>query len=113
MLGGWATVFGNKIAEKLRKSNGANKMSHFSHEELEHPFYGHEIYADREQEYIELLLRKYKNEVASEELKKKIWDELQMERYRGHIKIPFKIALRKDVYGKFPDYVEVILDTKL
>jgi DNA-directed RNA polymerase subunit N (RpoN/RPB10) len=84
-----------------------------SHKSSEHPFYGHEIYADKEQAYIEKLLLKYKNEVANEELKKKIFDELQMERYHGRLKIPFKISLRKDIYGKYPDYVEVILDTKL
>jgi hypothetical protein len=83
-------------------------MSHISH-----PFYGQDIYADREQAYIQSLLAKYKNEIVNEDLKKKIYDELQMERYHGRLKIPFKVVLRKDIYGKFPDYVEVILDTKL
>lgn len=84
-----------------------------SQEKHEHPFYGVDIFADREQETIEKILLKYKGETANEELKKKIWDDLQMERYYGRIKIPFKVVLRKDAYGKFPDYVEVILDTKL
>ena len=78
-----------------------------------HPFYGVDIFSDHEQTYIQNFLSKYKNEIPSEELKKKIWDDLQMERYYGRIKIPFKIVLRKDVYGKFPDYIEIILDTKL
>lgn len=81
--------------------------------EEEHPFYGHVIYRGRQEEYIEELLKKYKKEPATEELKKKIWDELQMEKYHGRITIPFKIALRRDSSGKFPDYVEVILDTKV
>lgn len=88
-------------------------MSQSPPEEHKGPFYGEPIYADREQEYIQGLLAKYKGEKASEELRKKIWDELQMERYHGRLKIPFKVVLRKDAYGKFPDCVEVILDTKL
>lgn len=88
-------------------------MKHFSSEDSEHPFYGENIFADREQEIIQGLLAKYKGEIANEELKKKIWDELQMEKYHGRLKIPFKVVLRKDSYGKFPAYIEVILDTKL
>lgn len=88
-------------------------MHLFSKKKKNHPFYGEAILAGREQAYVQGLLAKYKTEPATEELKKKIFDELQMERYHGRLKIPFKIALRKDAYGKFPDYVEVILDTKL
>lgn len=88
-------------------------MADFSEGDESHPFYGENIFAAREQAYIQTLLKKYRREPASEELKKKIWDELQMENYHGRIKIPFKVVLRKDAYGKFPDYVEVILDTKL
>lgn len=79
----------------------------------EHPFYGQWIFRQRQQEFVNKLLEKYKNEPATEELKKKIWDELQMEKHHGRLTIPFKIALRRDIYGKFPDYVEVILDTKV
>ncbi len=79
----------------------------------EPPFYGEEIYRNRQQDYIRQLLKKYKNEPVNEELKKKIWDELQMEKYYGRITIPFKVVMRKDVYRKYPDYVEVILDTKV
>lgn len=79
----------------------------------DHPFYGVDIFSDHEHEYIQNFLAKYKNEIPNEDLKKKIWDDLQMERYHGRIKIPFKVVLRKDAYGKFPDCVEVILDTKL
>lgn len=84
-----------------------------SQEKHDHPFYGVDIFSDREQEYIQNFLAKYKTEVANEDLKKKIWDDLQMEKYHGRIKIPFKVVLKKDYYGKFPDCIEVILDTKL
>jgi len=87
-------------------------VSHFSNHGS-HPFYGQEIYADQEQAYIQSLLAKYKGQTANEDLKKQIFDELQMERYHGRLKIPFKVVLRRDIYGKFPDYIEVLLDTKL
>ena len=83
------------------------------HEEHEHPFYGHDIYADREEEYIRNLLRKYRHEPVTDDLRKKIWDELQMEKHFGRVTIPFKIATRRDPTGKFPDFIEVILDTKV
>lgn len=83
-----------------------------SHDQA-HPFYGHEIYPNQEKKYIESILSKYRNEIVDEELKKKIWDELQIERYHGRIKIPFKVVLRIDTTGKFPNCVEVILDTKI
>jgi hypothetical protein len=79
----------------------------------DHPFYGHDIYPDRQQTYIQNLLSKYKGEPVTDELRKKIWDELQMEKHLGHVTIPFKIATRRDPTGKFPDMIEVILDTKV
>jgi hypothetical protein len=78
-----------------------------------HPFYGYDIIRRTQQEYIQNLLKKYRGEAVNEELKKKIWDELQMEKHFGRVTIPFKVVLRRDSYGKFPDYVEVILDTKV
>jgi hypothetical protein len=81
--------------------------------EKEHPFYGYEIIRRQEQEYIENLLKKYRKEPVTEELKQKIWDELQREKNAGKITIPFKIAMRKDAAGLFPEYVEIILDTKV
>lgn len=81
--------------------------------EQEHPFYGHDIIRRKEQEYIKKLLEKYQKEPVSEELKKKVWDELQMEKHLGRITIPFKLATRRDPYGKFPDRIEIILDTKV
>jgi hypothetical protein len=79
----------------------------------EPPFYGYDIIRRSQQEYIQNLLKKYRGEPVSEELKKKIWDELQMEKHFGRVTIPFKVVLRHDSYGKFPDMIEVILDTKV
>lgn len=77
------------------------------------PFYGRDVYRNQEQIYIQELLRKYENEPATEELKKKVWDELQMEKYHGRITIPFKVVINRDATRKFPEYIEVILDTKV
>lgn len=88
-------------------------MSQLPHKHIDHPFYGEDVYADQEQLYIQNLLKKYRHEPANEDLKKKIWDELQQEKSLGRLKIPFKVALRRDQSGRFPSYVEVILDTKL
>jgi hypothetical protein len=79
----------------------------------EHHFYDRVIVRREEQEYIKNLLRKYQKEPVSEALKKKIWDELQMEKHRGTITIPFKMSVRRDPYGKFPDLIEIVLDTKV
>lgn len=79
----------------------------------EHPFYGQEIYRQQQQDYIKLLLKKYKDLPVTEDLKKQIWDELQMEKHLGRVTIPFKIATRYDPYGKLAPYIEVILDTKV
>lgn len=79
----------------------------------EHPFYGVEIHPDQEEAYIKKLLSKYQNEPVTEELRKKVWDELQQEKYLGKIKIPFKVVMRRDERKQYPDMIEVILDTKL
>jgi hypothetical protein len=79
----------------------------------EHQFYGYPIYRHQEQEYIQNILKKYKDHPVNEELKKKIWNDLQKEKYLGNIKIPFKIAIRLDPTGTFPDCIEIILDTKV
>lgn len=78
-----------------------------------HPFYGQVIIRRQQQEYIHSLLEKYRHQPVSDELKMKVWDELQMEKHLGNITIPFKLAVRRDPYGKFPDCIEVILDTKV
>ena len=82
-------------------------------ESHEHPFYGYVIIRRKQEEYINSLMHKYQHEPVSEDLKKKVWNELQMEKHLGRITIPFKLAVRRDPYGKFPDLLEVILDTKV
>ena len=82
-------------------------------QEHKHFFYDKPIVRNQQQNYINSLLKKYKKEPATEELKQKIWDELQHEKSIGNITIPFKIALRKDPSKKFPDFIEIILDTKV
>ena len=79
----------------------------------DHPFYGKEIIRRTEQKYIHHLLRKYKNDPVNEELQSKIWNELQMEKYLGRLSIPFKVVIRKDINRQYPDYIEIILDTKV
>jgi hypothetical protein len=79
----------------------------------EHPFYGYEIYRNRQEEYIKKILKQFQNDPVNDDLKKKVWDLLQMEKYKGHVTIPFKMAVRRDPAGKFPDYIEVILDSKV
>lgn len=78
-----------------------------------HYFYDQVIFPQKEQNYIEKLLRKYRKREVNDELKQEIWDELQKEKARGHITIPFKIVTRRDPSGKFSEYIEVILDTKV
>lgn len=77
------------------------------------PFYGIDVIRRSEQAYIEKLLSKYRHEPVSDQLKEKIWNELQMEKYHGRITIPFKVVMRRDAFKKFPDSIEVILDTKV
>jgi hypothetical protein len=83
------------------------------HTEDEHPFYGIDIIRRQEQAYIKNLLKKYRHEPVTDELKGKIWEELQMEKYHGRVTIPFKVVMRRDALKKFPDYIEIILDTKV
>lgn len=77
------------------------------------PFYGVEILREREQKKIKEFLNKWKGKPADEALKKEIYDALLKEREEGRISIPFKVALRKDPSKIHPDYVEVILDSKV
>lgn len=89
-------------------------MDSFSEDHsAENPFYGTEICRSQQQELIQQLLKKYQNEKPSEELKKKLWEELQMAKHAGLVTIPFKITERRDPYHVFPPYIEVILDTKV
>lgn len=79
----------------------------------EHPFYGTDIIRRQEQAYIQDFLKKYKGEPVTDALKQKIWDDLQMEKYHGRVTIPFKVVMRRDTSGLFPEFIEVILDTKV
>lgn len=81
--------------------------------EEEPPFYGTHIIRGNEQEFINKLLEKYKKDPVSEELQKRIWDDLQQAKNEGIITIPFKVVMRRDASKKFPDSIEVILDTKV
>jgi hypothetical protein len=81
--------------------------------ETDHPFYGYHIIRRKEQEYIKNLLSKYQQEPVSDDLKKRIWDELQREKHLGRITIPFKLDIRHDPHGNFPDAIEITLDTKV
>lgn len=77
------------------------------------PFYGRDVIRGDEQEYIRSIVKKYANEPVNDDLKKKVWEELMEEKSQGRITIPFKLALRRDATGKFPPYLEIILDTKV
>ncbi len=79
----------------------------------EHPFYGVEIIRREQQEFVNKLMKKYKGQRVTEEMKKKIWDELQWEKHLGRLTMPFKMTVRRDPYGIFPDVVEIIMDTKV
>lgn len=81
--------------------------------EKERPFYDVEVIREREAEYIRDKLKKYRNDPVTEGLKEKIWEELQMEKHLGKITIPFKVVMRSGPSKKFPDYIEVILDSKV
>jgi hypothetical protein len=78
-----------------------------------HPFYGVDILRARQQEYVNQILKKHKKRKADEALYKEIYDELQREKALGNLTMPFKVALRKDPTKTHPDYIEVILDTKV
>lgn len=77
------------------------------------PFYGKRVDRKAEQEYIQKLLRKYQNEPFSDELKKKVWDDLAQEKHLGNITIPFNLDVIKDPTGKFPNLIQVVLDSKV
>ncbi|MCH9610493.1 MAG: hypothetical protein S4CHLAM81_01370 [Chlamydiales bacterium] len=73
-------------------------------------FFGKQIDPDQEKQVINSVLKKYRNERATEDLKKKIYDELVTLKFEGKISIPFQVALRED---KFNPFIEILLDTKV
>lgn len=110
----WFILQFKELSGILPKELGTNQGVIMSKaKQQEHYFYGYPIIRNQQEEYIKKLLKKYKKEPVSEELKQKVWDELQMEKHFGRITIPFKLAVRKDPTGKFPDCIEIILDTKV
>jgi hypothetical protein len=82
-------------------------------EEHHHFFYDKNIVRRSEAAIVEEILSKYRCETADEVLKEKIWNELQMAKYEGKVSIPFQVVLRRQISGGAPDYIEVILDTKV
>ena len=68
---------------------------------------------DRQQELIRKILQKYRGRTVDSALHQEIWDELQMEKHLGHITIPFKVIKKVDPEEKYPDTIEVLLDTKV
>ena len=81
--------------------------------EEEHLFYGKVIHRQREQEYIQSIIQKYNKGEANEETKKKVYEELMMAQFEGLIHIPFEVNLVKDPFKRYPDYIEVTLDTRV
>ncbi len=80
---------------------------------LVEPFYGRNIDPRQEKNEIEKILSRYSQEPVSEDLKKKIYDELTEARAQGKISIPFKVVIRKTPSNVHRDYIEVLLDTKV
>lgn len=78
-----------------------------------HHFYGETVLPERQQELILNILKKYRGRTVDGALHQEIWDELQMEKHLGRLTIPFKVVKRIDPEGKYPDKIEVILDTKV
>lgn len=78
-----------------------------------HLFYEKQIVRDDEEEKIDAILSKYKNEKATPELRDKIWNDIMTARHMGQISIPVKVHLKQDPENKFPDYIEVALDTRV
>jgi hypothetical protein len=77
------------------------------------PYYGKVICRDQQQIYIDKTLAKYKGESATEELRKKVYDDLMWEKHLGNVLIPFKVILNKDESGHGMDYIDILLDSKV
>ena len=80
---------------------------------MEPPFYGEVISPRRQQEFIQQTLNKYQAEPPNEETKSKVYEELMMGKHHGKITIPFQVKLIKDPFKRYPDYIEVLLETKV
>ena len=80
---------------------------------MEEPFYGKIINRQEEEDYIRNIVESYTGETVDEKLKKKVYQKLAMEKHYGRIHIPFKVEIVKDPYHRYPDHLEVILETKV
>jgi hypothetical protein len=78
-----------------------------------HPFYGKLINVHSEQTLIQNILSKFLLEPVTEELKRKIYNELTQLKNNGLICSPFKVILRADRTKTHRDYIEILLETKV
>lgn len=79
----------------------------------ERPFYGKQVARQVEEEFIQSIVSKYRKDPVNEELMEKVYNELMHEKYLGNITIPFKVLMQKDETGRRPDYIEILLDSKV
>ena len=79
----------------------------------EEPFYGKVIVPEEEQMLVDAVIEKYRSDVVDGDVHKKVYHDLMMEKHKGNITIPFQVNLVKDPYSRYPDYIEVILETKV
>jgi hypothetical protein len=76
-------------------------------------FYGKKICREDEEAFIKEILGKYKDLPINEETKKKVYDELCWEKHLGRLTIPFSVQIKKDPYERYPDFIEVLLESKV
>lgn len=79
----------------------------------DHPFYGETISRHAQQELIQKIIAKYKGQTPTDKIREAIYNELMDKKYEGLITIPFQVRMVKDEEGKYPSYLEVVLDTKV
>lgn len=77
------------------------------------PFFGEHISREQQAEFIGEMLQKYKGEAPTATLKDKIYTELMLLKHEGLVTIPFKVVLENDPTGVRPDYIDVVLETKV
>lgn len=77
------------------------------------PFYGKKVNRKKEQALINEILAKYKDEEVTDELHKKIYDELHWEKHLGNITIPFKVRIVETPWDGNQRYIEVALESKV
>ncbi|MBB63629.1 MAG: hypothetical protein CMO81_01025 [Waddliaceae bacterium] len=75
--------------------------------EEHHYFYHEPISRQAQADYIQEIVAKYQKEPITDDLIKKVYDELMMEKHFGRITIPFKVKNHDN------EYIEVLLDTRV